>query len=99
MKDLKQIVKEFKTKISNKNHNYNNNNSNSWITYESISGFDLIGNYFSVYFTESVKNLITIEITHTTKCIDYVLNIIKKIEPKSTVISYKSTVTHTEIIN
>ena len=97
MKDLREIVKEFKKKINCKNAGYSNNNGSTFKTYETISEHTFDGKYFDVCFTENLKNRVEIEISHTTDCVDYVLGIIKEIEPNASVTSYQTTLT--KIIN
>jgi hypothetical protein len=98
MKDLKQILKEFKENANGISGVYNGDD-NFFVTYESVRGFNSNNEYFCVYFRKLYSGKTDIEISMVTDCVDYVLNIIKEIEPKAVVISYKTTKTHEEVIN
>tara|TARA_R110000851_G_scaffold158169_4_gene301104 strand:- start:2661 stop:2960 length:300 start_codon:yes stop_codon:yes gene_type:complete len=99
MKDLKKIIKEFKEKTNCKDSGYKADDNSYFEIYESISTFNFQDKYYNVCFTKTLKGISKIEIRHTTDCVDYVLGIIKEIEPDAVVVSYKKTVTYTEVIN
>ena len=99
MKDLKQIIKEFKEKENCKDYTYKSDDNSFFEIYESISSFNFEDKYYRICFSKTSKDFFRIEISHSTDCVNYVLGIIKEIEPNAVVVSYKKTVTYTEVIN
>lgn len=87
MKTLDQITEEF-LKIDNLNISniFDNSDSKDWIFYKSIAGY-LKGNYFNIYFMMS-KYGRTVEISHNSRSINDIFELLKQIEPNQEITYY-----------
>lgn len=76
-KTVEQIAKELKEKLKPSN---SYKSTAGYKYYEDISGWH-IGGYYNLVIFQSPKGKIHINIAHTTKCVQTIKGIIKKISP------------------
>lgn len=81
--NLEAIVSEVRKRLSENIKVYDD--SSGWNFYNSIYGFHE-GKYVNLYFMETLEGVQTLEIERHTENVDFFIEMIKEIDPNSTII-------------